>query len=336
MNKMFLDSGYLDPGVLFTDSNPFVFVIGARGIGKTYGALKYVYENHLKFVYLRLSDVETQNLSTPAFNPFKTINDDLGAKVEIRKNKKVIEFIDSADPDKKTIGYMFALSTLSNFRSFDLSDVDVIIFDEFIPEANKRPIRNMAETLFNGYESINRNRELKDQNPIRLIALANSNNIFNDVFFYLRITKRVYDMRNKKRIRWADDVRGLTVFYFHDVPISDQKKHTALYKLTDGTNFQNVAIENAFTFQDERLIVSRNLANYKPVVNIGELYIYSNSDGLYYVTTFKRGTFKYSYNMVNTDIASYIHNFYHVWNAYIDNRLFFEDIFCVEVFNMIY
>lgn len=334
--NLFLDSGYLDPAILFNDKNPFVFVIGARGIGKTYGALKYAYEHKLKFVYLRLSDVETQNLSTPAFNPFKSINDDIGSNIQIRKQKKIIEFIDNADEQKPTVGYMFALSTLSNFRSFDLSDTDVIIFDEFIPEPNKRPIKNMAETLFNGYESINRNRELKGQPPIKLIALANSNNIFNDLFFYLRITKRVYDMRLKNRLRWADDSRGLTVYYFQNVPVSDRKKQTALYQLTAGTGFVDMAINNNFAFQDQRLIKPMNLNGFKPVVSIGELFIYKNSDNLYYISTFQRGTFKYQYNMVNTDIASFIHDWYHVWSAYIDNRLWFEDIYCVEVFNMIY
>ena len=334
--SLYLDTGYLNHDILFSDREAFVFIIGARGIGKTYGALKYVYEHGIKFVYLRLSDVEVQNLANASFNPFKSVNEDIGSDVQIAKEKKVVRFVDASKEDRPTLGYMFALSTLSNFRSFDLSDVDVIIFDEFIPEPNKRPIRNMAETLFNAYESINRNRELKGRKAIKLIGMANSNNIFNDIFFYLRITKRVYDMRRKGREHYEDPERGLSIYYCLEAPISDQKKNTALYKLTAGTGFTGVALDNDFSFQDSRLISPKNLNGFKPVVNIGELYIYNNSDGLYYVTTFQKGTFKYRYQMVNTDIASYIKSFYHVWAAYLDNRLTFEDVYCIEVFNMIY
>lgn len=334
--SLYLPSGYLNAAALFNDPSPFVFMIGARGIGKTYGALKYVKDNSLRFVYLRMTDIEVKNLSGASFNVFKSINEDTGSEIQTRREKNVVRFVDESTPDKKTVGYMFALSTLSNFRSFDLSDVDVIIFDEFIPEANKRPLRNMAETLFNAYESINRNRELKGKPPIKLLGLANSNNIFNDIFFYLRVTKRVYDMRKKGRERYEDRERGLTIFYSQGAPVSEAKKETALYKLTQGTGFQSVAIDNDFSFEDSRLISPKNLNGFKPVVNIGELYIYSNSDNLYYITTYRQGVFKYTYEMVTTDITSYLRTFYHVWAAYIDNRLSFEDVYCVEVFNLIY
>ena len=67
--SLYLPSGYLNAASLFSDPSPFVFMIGARGIGKTYGALKYVKDNSLRFVYLRMTDIEVKNLSAvPGLN----------------------------------------------------------------------------------------------------------------------------------------------------------------------------------------------------------------------------------------------------------------------------
>jgi hypothetical protein len=40
------------------------------------------------------------------------------------------------------IGYTCALSTLSNMRGFDASDIQLLICDEFIPEKHERLLKN--------------------------------------------------------------------------------------------------------------------------------------------------------------------------------------------------
>ena len=90
--SLYLPSGYLNAASLFDDPSPFVFLIGARGIGKTYGALKYVKDNSLRFVYLRMTDIEVKNLSGASFNVFKSINEDTGSEIQTRREKNVVRF----------------------------------------------------------------------------------------------------------------------------------------------------------------------------------------------------------------------------------------------------
>ena len=66
-----------------------------------------------------------------------------------------------------------ALSTFGNLRGVDFSDVDMIFFDEFVPQKNARPIKAEAEAFFNLYETVNRNRELDGRPPVRVLMLSN-------------------------------------------------------------------------------------------------------------------------------------------------------------------
>ena len=47
MNKevLYLKSGYLNYSEVLDSGVPFIFIVGGRGTGKTYGALKWVHEN---------------------------------------------------------------------------------------------------------------------------------------------------------------------------------------------------------------------------------------------------------------------------------------------------
>ena len=334
---IYTQEGYLDFKQIIFDKQTFNFIIGARGVGKTFGALSYCLLNKIKFVYLRTRNEQIKKLSNPAFNPFKPINEEYNRHIRINNKKTggITQFIDE-DDDNNIVGYMLPLSTFSNFRGFDLSDIDIIIYDEFIPEKEERPLRNQAAILFNAYETSNRNRELKGRKPIKLICMSNANTIFNDIFLYLKITKKVYDMHKKKKMYYYDQDRDLSIYCLFDSPISERKKNTALYKLTAGTDFIDMAIENDYTIENEDLIRSFNISGFRPVCAVGECYFYVNSESLYYMTTFKKGVFQKSYGTEENSILNFRHNNYMIWNAFLQNRLFFEDIYCMEFFNVIY
>ena len=111
---MFNDKGYLDIDFILKNEIPFLFIVGARGIGKTYGFLKWLYENDKKFIYMRRTEAEIQYCSSNEGNPFQPINEDLGINVEIKKvNQKIKGFY----IDDKCIGYLMALSTFYSKRS---------------------------------------------------------------------------------------------------------------------------------------------------------------------------------------------------------------------------
>lgn len=334
MKNIYQESGYLNFNTLYDDVNPFVFCIGARGVGKTFGALQYCIDNGIKFIYLRSRAEQIKKLSGEALNPFKAINNVLG--YDIRVNNRKTNGITQVLRGDDIIGYMLPLSTFHSFRGFDLSDVDCIIYDEFIPEKSEKVLKEQAEILFNAYESVNRNRELSGRHPVKLICLSNANNIFNDLFLYLKITKKVYDMVKKKQLYYCDVNRKMSIYCLFDSPISEKKKNTVLYQITLGTEFEEMAISNEFAIENEHLLKAMNISGFSPVANIGEIYIYSNSDNIYYITTFKKGVFKRVYTFNDTGKASFRRNQYSLWLAFLENRIYFEDIYCLEMFNLIY
>ena len=84
--RLFDENGYLDMGEIIGTGYPFIFIVGGRGIGKTYGALKYVYENDIFFMYMRRTQSQIDLVNKEQFNPFNAINADLGVYVRPKRS----------------------------------------------------------------------------------------------------------------------------------------------------------------------------------------------------------------------------------------------------------
>lgn len=278
--RLYLDNGYLNVGGILAQGVPFNFITGGRGIGKTYGALEYV-KKHGKFIYLRRTQTQIDMVANPAFNPFKSLNADKGWNVGVKGiSKNTFGFYDMLKDDNGDFfstgdpcGYALALSTFSNLRGFDASDVDFLVFDEFIPERHEKAIRDEAEAFLNCVETINRNRELNGAEPLKVLALSNSNNLACAIFIYLGLVSKVVKMQEKGQECSIIPERGIGLYVVANSPISQAKKETALYKLTQGTAFQEMAISNEFADYDGSRIRSLNLKAVQPIVNVGELTI---------------------------------------------------------------
>ena len=158
---LYLDNGYLNVPWLLDNSLPWILMWGARGIGKTYGVLKYLYEHDEYFILLRRKQNQVDMLNKPEFQPFKKLNEDFGWCVDVKPISKYHSrfYVQNGENDIKELGLTMALTTVTNIRGFDASDVKVIFYDEFIPETIDRPIKGEGEALLNAYETTNRNRE---------------------------------------------------------------------------------------------------------------------------------------------------------------------------------
>ena len=178
IDKLYHDSGFLDMGAVIAASYPYIIVIGARGVGKTYGALSDVaLDNPRRFIYFRRTRTIIDLIMEPALQPFKRINADRLTDIRPDYSKGLGRFM----LGEKLIGYAAALSTFANIRGFDGSDIDIMIYDEFIPEPGEIVRFNSYLALLNAYETINRNREFDGRPPLKLLLLSNSDNIYNDI-----------------------------------------------------------------------------------------------------------------------------------------------------------
>ena len=141
--NIYTKAGYPDISSWISTEIPFILCCGGRGTGKTYSALLYAYETGKTFMFIRNSQTQVDRLMKPQYNVFKRMNADKGINITIGKDGKTGIYYDETDPENiKPVGYLAALSTFSNFRGPDLSDVDLIIWDEFIPEAQERMVKD--------------------------------------------------------------------------------------------------------------------------------------------------------------------------------------------------
>lgn len=327
MAKLYLDNGYLDISYLDSKALPFNIVVGGRGIGKTYGLLRYYMERKEFICYMRRSAVQAKAASTAAFNPYRKICDDLGFDVEFSKETPKTIYNSSTG---QALAVVTPLSTFANIRGLDGSGISAIVYDEFIPERDDGRLKDEGEALLNAYETLNRNRELEGMPPVKLWMLSNSNRIESAIFAELGIMKTMLDMERKGQTRLVIPERGLQLVHIHDSPISDAKSETALYKLVN-TSYKEMALNNAYRHASDNL-KPRDLSAYTPKVCLGELCIYVHkATKRLYVSTHVSGSPK-RYGTGDSEIHRFLRNYGYVRDDYLLGYVDFEDIDCEYIF----
>lgn len=330
-NDLFLKSGYLNVDRILQENYPFIFIIGARGVGKTYGILQYIYEFHEKALILRRTQVQADIISNNAFHPYKKLCQDHSWNIRTTPIVKGVVGLCTCNSDDEIIespfAYIAALSTFSNLRGFDASDVDYIFLDEFIPESGSKPVPNEFEKYLNCYETVNRNRELSGEPPVKFICAANSNSIDNPFFIGLGIVNKIYAMQRKGKSVYVDDKRGLMVINLAYSPISEAKRDTALYRLSAGTGFENMALSNEYGDLDTSRISNRErIIDYRPIFTVGEITVYKHKSLIkYYVTSLRSGTPE-RYTTTADDLKRCRNKFaFAIIDAFYDDHIVFEN-----------
>lgn len=329
---MFTREGYIDFKWIMRDPDPFIFIVGGRGSGKTYGAIQYALRENRTFFFMRRTQTQIDLIKNDSFSPFKAVDESIVVS-SINKNLTgVYRGSQNADgtysPGGPPIGYMCALSTISNIRGFDASSVDLIIYDEFIGEAHERPIKNEGQAFLNAYETINRNRELNGQEPVKVLALANSNSLANPIFVELQLVTPVEKMLRSEYNRYyiyRNLERGVSVYMVNQSPILEAKQQTALYKLSGDSEFSAMALHNEFTAEEMDHIKPQSLKPYRLLCCVGEICVYKKKDNTgYYITGHKSGSTDAVYQSTSTDLKRFRRDQYFLWLAYLNGRILFE------------
>lgn len=333
---IYTEEGYFDFPALEAKKRTYNLIIGARGTGKTYGALKWAARLDKPFIYLRRTQTEADLISSPLTNPYKKVAADLGMTVTTANIAKNVGGIyEDTEDGMRLICYTLALSTIGNVKGVDFSDVDLIIYDEFIPQRSSRPIRDEGRCFNDLLETVGRNRELEGRDPVRVFCLANSNDIANPIFIELGIVERVYKMMQKGLESYFDDSRSLAVYMLSKSPISERKSDTALYKLSK-SDYSDMAIRNMFSV-DDRYIRSSPLKEYQPVVRIGEMVIYRHkSRDEMYVRMGSCGTVPDEYGTHDSEKEMFQNRFAFVYLKYLMGGVFFENESAQVYFSRMY
>ena len=322
--NLYLDNDYLDMGAVASAPYPFIIMVSARGGGKTYGILEYCIKEDIRFIYFRRTQRILDIITDPALQPFKKINDKNGWEIVPETSKGVGYFYDEGR-GKKFCGYAAALSTFANIRGFDGSDIELIIFDEFIPQEEERITFNMYSALCNAIETINRNREMEGGDPAKVLLLSNSDVIYGDIVAGFDIGDDLLTMQEEGTEQIEKSADMLLLMPKCEAYI-EKKKDTALYRVTRGTDFSRVALENKFKIHDRQRIAAKPIIEYRPIAALYGICIYRHkSDGTYYISDKITGSPK-RYEDTETDRRRFLRNNPQIWRAYQKKKVYFESV----------
>lgn len=274
----------------------FYFVLGERGVGKSYGAVCKAIRNYLKngkqFVYLRRYQTELDT-AVPKFFDAVIENEEFPEhELTIKTSQKMSHFL----VDGEVAGYAVALSTSSILKSTSFSKVNLIIFDEFIiDKGSHHYLRNEIESLLDITETIGRLRDIK------VLFLGNSISISNPYFNYFSLSLP-YDGEFKT---FKDGL--IVVNYIKNEEYRAVKKATKFGRLIEGTDYAKYAIDNEFLRDNNNFIEKRK----EDAINWNVVEIYGHKYGVWIGKQTHKIYVESSYNPTNRMVYStdeYSHN----------------------------
>lgn len=243
------------------------FVIGERGVGKTYGAKVYVINHFLKtkkqFVYLRRYKTELKEAlmknNTPIF--FNQVKDEF-------PNIKMTNRNDTFYIEGQLAGFGIPLSTANILKSSSFDNVDTIIFDEFIiDKGSYHYLQNEVTQLLDIIETITRLRD------VRVIFLGNAISITNPYFMYFDLTLP-YNSEYKIEKRDNKGQPLILVNYIKNEVYREVKKQSRFGQLIKDTEYGKYAIDNEFLRDSKSFIKkkTKDSAYYYTIVLNGNKY----------------------------------------------------------------
>lgn len=299
------------------------FLLGERGVGKTYSVSKFVTKQFIKkgeeFAYIRRYKTELQKAVPKFFDPLKINNEFPDHELSTKGGNFYI--------DEKIAGYSMTLSTAQNLKSTNFPNVKYIIFDEFIiEEGQNHYLKNEVENFLGLVETIARMRDVK------IFMLANAVTITNPYFIYFDI-----------HLPYNNDIttfkNGLIlVQYMRNEKYREEKRKTKFGQLIEGTEYSNYAIDNQFRLDDNSFIEKKtgtSKCNFTIIYNEhifgvwfdwqnGKIYISFdyNDNGLSFACT----TNDHKPNTLLLSVAKEYHSFrtflknYKLGNVYYENQ----------------
>lgn len=224
------------------------FVIGERGVGKSFGAKKFVISDYLKngneFVYIRRYKTELDNAYEGFFDQLQNEGLFLDHTFRIAASKKKI---DKFYCDKEVCGYGVPLSTANILKSASFPKVKTLIFDEFlIDNGTYHYLRNEVTQFLDIIETIARLRD------VRVLLLGNAITISNPYFDYFKL-----GLPYNSEFRTFKD-GTILVNYIKNPAYREKKKATRFGALIDGTEYGEYAIDNAFLRDNDSFLAKRD------------------------------------------------------------------------------
>lgn len=309
MNKS--PSIYYNFDKLFSYNFLIAFVIGERGVGKSFNAKVAVMKKFLKtgeqFIYVRRYKTELDTALTTFWQDLQMNGYFEDYELSVKRSKMLTEF----KCDGKVCGYAVPLSTANILKSTAFPNVSTIIFDEFLLDnsGTYRYLKSEVTILLDIIETVGRLRDIKT------ILLGNALNVHASPYFAywdLELPKDGNEFRTFKD-------GAIVVNYIKNIAYRKAKKESRFGKLIDGTAYGRYAIDNE-VFRENNSFIGKRPANSNflgmIVVNGVNLGIWNGRDGYYYLSekfdpnTLQKFVFDYNDHTEQTIFTNVRENMY--------------------------
>lgn len=210
-----------------------VVVIGARRIGKTYGAKMQATERRLykkiKLVWLRDNDEARKKISMNHGKKFfsdylKTFNN-----VEGKIDGELITL------NNETFGYLQPTSTFQNYKGNDYNEIGTIVYDEFIPEHGKVVRGSRVWEFINSLYTI-----LSTRRNAKAILLANALNSGDEILGLFGLKIRDYGL-------YVNRAKDVAIHYCDNHPDFNKMQESSIVgKWIKGTVYEDNLFHNKF------------------------------------------------------------------------------------------
>ncbi len=167
-------------------------IIGARGLGKTYGVRKYMIEDYLKngYCFVEVTRFRAENNDVAANYFSRIVQDDIFPDYEFRTNNNIAKIRKKKTGEKenpwKTIGYFIPLSLQQQKKKSTYVNVRNICMDEIIIDPDDRYhhyLKNEYDQLAKLIDTVTRERadDTRLRKP-RIFLLGNACDAYNPYF----------------------------------------------------------------------------------------------------------------------------------------------------------
>lgn len=265
---------YNKTNYLYSFNCRVIMRIGTRGIGKTYDAKKKcikLWKNKKKrFIWVRATEAACEEMVGENGAKFF---DDLGDEYKSREKYRIRG--NNVYIGDEIIGTIMALSTFYKKKGNAYTDVDIIVFDEVIPERVERRYFDRVNALINTCETIARTRP-----NAKLILLANALDKGDEILahFKVKITKFGYYINREMSF----------ICHYERPTITYQRAHEngLAGLLARGSEYEDNILSNEFADKTEYFDKRPSTAKLLYIIhdiNDAGARLYVNNDGLLYV-----------------------------------------------------
>lgn len=313
-----------------------------RGPGKTYSFLYYCLQQGRKFIYIKRTNADVEFLCADPDaddgrdpNPFAPINRDHGTNIKIFKKSEgqaaFYEVDENGERSGLPIGYVYSFAQVSKLKGFNMDAVELMCFDEFIPQPTEIVRRSSGRALLSMYMTVSRDREKRGRPPLILCMFANAEEISTYETNILEITDDMAELEMNGKSH--KDISNRKIMLHHiteeEVPITEEEKG-AIFQGMLGTAWHDYAFGGHFSNNDFSNIRYMNIKGYTCFIHLiykrKDMYIYlNNNTGRMHMCSSKhKALYSYDLSKENDQALFYVKHYLDIMNTLINGRMTFE------------